>query len=72
MKILHYLMLNRGSVLTHGQICQNVYADYKDISTDSLYSVIKRLRKKMLDITQSDYIETVRDVGYRLSTKGGG
>jgi DNA-binding response OmpR family regulator len=69
MKILHYLLLNRGNVLTHGQIYRNVYDDYEDISADSLYSAIKRIRKKMRDITHTEYIETVRDVGYRMSIK---
>jgi len=70
MKILHYLMVNRGNVLQHGQICRKIYDD--DGGTfDSLYSAIKRLRKKILAAAQADYIETVRGVGYRLTTKGG-
>jgi DNA-binding response OmpR family regulator len=72
MKILHYLLLNRGNTLTHGQIFQNAYDADDDISTDGLYSAIKRLRKKMRDITHTDYIETVRDVGYRLSANSSG
>jgi two-component system phosphate regulon response regulator PhoB len=66
MKILHYMMINRGNVLGHSQICRNVYDDYDDISC--LYSAVKRLRKKIKDVAQADYIETVRDVGYRLIT----
>jgi DNA-binding response OmpR family regulator len=70
MRILHYLMLNRGITLNHEQIFQNTYNDYENVSADSLYSAIKRLRKKIRDVVQTDYIETVREVGYRLMTNG--
>jgi DNA-binding response OmpR family regulator len=69
MKILRYLMNNRGHIITHGQLIQYAFDYLDDVSHDSLYSAIKRIRKKMRDITQTDYIETVRDVGYRMSTK---
>ena len=70
MKLLHYLTINRGNVLSHRQIYQKINEDMWDEMTgDMIYSTIKRLRKKIRDITRIDYIETVRDVGYRLKSK---
>jgi DNA-binding response OmpR family regulator len=69
MKILHYMMVNRGLILGHEQILQNAYDDYDGKTNDCLYSAIKRLRKKIRNASETDYIETVRDVGYRFSNK---
>jgi DNA-binding response OmpR family regulator len=67
LRILHYLMINRGITIRHEQIFRNVYDDCDDVSLDSLYSAIKRLRKKIRDVANRDYIKTIRDVGYRLT-----
>ena len=70
MTILRYLMANRGIVLSHRQICRKLYdGEYDEASSSNLYNAMKRLRKKIRDTAQADYIETVRDVGYRLVTK---
>ncbi|MCL1819440.1 MAG: response regulator transcription factor [Oscillospiraceae bacterium] len=68
MKLMQYLMINRGNVLSHGMILQEVYNDDGEVSLDSLYSTVKRLRKKINDIAKFKYIQTVREVGYRLIT----
>jgi DNA-binding response OmpR family regulator len=70
MAIFHYLLLNRGITLTHEQFFQNVYDGNDRITTDGLYSAIKRLRKKIREVTQTEYIETVKNVGYCLWTEG--
>jgi DNA-binding response OmpR family regulator len=70
MRILHYMLLNRGIILGHDKFFQNAFADYEEASSNSLYSAIKRLRKKIKEVTQTDYIETVKAVGYRLLTRG--
>ena len=70
MKILHYLMVHHSLVLTYRQIYHTLYNDeYDELSPDIIYSTMKRLRKKMRAAVPFDYIETVRDVGYRLLTK---
>jgi DNA-binding response OmpR family regulator len=66
MRILYYMMLNRGIILGHENFFLNAYEDYEEATPDSLYSAIKRLRKKIKDATQTDYIETVKAIGYRL------
>ena len=71
-KILNYMMINRGNTLSHKQlysrINESVYGDY-EMTPDAVYNAIKRLRKKLKDVTQVEYIETVKDVGYRLKAK---
>lgn len=67
MDILHYLMINRGSILSHKQIFRKVFdGEYDEASSDVIYSTLKRLRKKIKEVSAVEYIETVRDVGYRL------
>jgi DNA-binding response OmpR family regulator len=66
MKIMHYMMINRGIILKHEQIYRNAYDDFDDRTPDSLYSAMKRLRRKIYEAVNTDYIETVRGVGYRL------
>ena len=69
MKIVQYLMMNRGNILSHEMILQEVYGDNDEASADTIYSAMKRLRKKIRDAGPFDYIQTVRGVGYRLVTK---
>jgi DNA-binding response OmpR family regulator len=67
MDIIYHLMINRGCFLSQKQLLQKIYGDvYDESSPDSIYSLIKRLRKKMKAVNQFDYIESIRDVGYRL------
>jgi len=69
MQILYYLMLNQGRILTHEQIQERVFPNVNtSISANNLYSFIKKLRRKIRTITDDDYIQTVRDVGYLLTT----
>jgi len=69
MKILRYLTINRGIILSHESI-YNVAKDnkYSELTPDSIYGAVKRMRKKIKEATQLDYIETKRDFGYRLRT----
>jgi len=68
MKVFYYLMANRGNILTHGKIQDYICYDDDKITTDNLYNIVKRLRKKIRDISgQTEYIETVKDIGYRIS-----
>ena len=70
MKIFYYLLVNRGNILTHKQIQDYIwYDENNEITPDNLYNIIKRLRNKIRSISNKvEYIETLRDVGYRIST----
>lgn len=63
-KLLEYLMLNKGIALTREQLMKNVWGYEYFEDTRSVDTYIKRLRKSLKDA--SDYIVTVRGVGYRL------
>lgn len=64
--ILHYLIINKGIVLSYGQVFRHVWGDgYEDNSRQSLRNQISRLRGKLqIYPEQPDYIRTVRGVGY--------
>jgi len=71
--MLHYFMNNRGFVLSAEQIYSHVWgnerAEYVD---EAVRSAIKRLRKKICgQEADTAFIETVREVGYRLPAKFG-
>jgi len=68
LQILYYLMLNQGRVITHEQIQKKIWPNESSVSSENLYAYMKRLRKKIRAVANDSYIETVRDVGYRLST----
>ena len=66
--LLYVLMTNPGVALTYKQIYGHVWGDeYEDTDREMLRSAIKRLRIKLkIDPSESEYIETVREVGYRF------
>ena len=72
MRILQFMLINRGNVLSHrqlySQINDNINGEY-EMTPDAIYNAIKRLRKKIKDITQIEYIETVKEAGYRFRTR---
>lgn len=66
--ILHYLMINRGQVLSYRQISRHVWKEeYDENSPDIIWSVVKRMRKKLREtMLKYEYIENVRGIGYRF------
>ena len=66
--LLHFLMVNYGIVMTYTQIYKRVWGgDYIESEHYVLWNVVKRVRGKLKDAPGGiDYIETVRDYGYRF------
>jgi DNA-binding response OmpR family regulator len=65
--VLYYLMNNRGCVLTFEQIYNYVWNDEnEEVAHTAVKNTIQRIRHK-IDIN-SNIIENVRGVGYRLPT----
>ncbi|MBF8982371.1 response regulator transcription factor [Lutibacter sp. B2] len=66
-ELLVYMFKNEGQALTREQILNGVwgYDYFGDLRTVDTH--IKRLRSKLKD--KSDYIQTVRSVGYRFEVK---
>ena len=68
--LLQYLVLNRGKVLTRQQLYEHIWGNILDDQYDSNFIDvhIKNLRKKLNAHAPSPWLETVRGVGYRIST----
>jgi len=63
-RILHYLARHPGWVFTRQQIVDAVHGDDYPVTDRSIDVQIAGLRKKLGDF--SEYIETVRGIGYRM------
>jgi two-component system phosphate regulon response regulator PhoB len=63
-KLLHTLMQRRGRVQTRELLLQDVWDIRADVTTRTVDTHVRRLREKLGP--SSDYIETIRGVGYRF------
>jgi DNA-binding response OmpR family regulator len=68
--LLQYLVLNHDKVLTRQQLYEHIWGNILDDQYDSNFIDvhIKNLRKKLNHYAPSPWLETVRGVGYRVST----
>ena len=66
--ILSYLVLNRNRVLTRLQLTEHVWGHLADSGFDSNFidAHIKNLRKKLGAYAETDWLETVRGLGYKV------
>ncbi|NMC41944.1 MAG: response regulator transcription factor, partial [Bacteroidales bacterium] len=68
--LLLYLVLNHDKVLTRQQLYEHIWGNILDDQYDSNFIDvhIKNLRKKLNAHAPSPWLETVRGVGYRVTT----
>lgn len=67
MNVFRCLTVNRGNVVSRTQLYNQIKNHSPDEPTPySVYNTVKRLRRKLYRATQIEYIETVRNFGYRL------
>jgi DNA-binding response OmpR family regulator len=66
--LLHYLMLNKGVVLTRDQLLNNVWDYDFDGGTNAVDVYIRFLRTKIDDAFNIKLISTVRGVGYKINS----
>jgi DNA-binding response OmpR family regulator len=66
--LLLYMISNKGKTLTRESIAEHLWGSNIDLvdSFDFIYSHIKNLRKKLLELGAKDYIQTVYGIGYRF------
>lgn len=66
--LLSYLFLHRNRVLTRMQLSEHIWGTYSDDDYDSNYIDvhIKNIRKKLNAYGPSEWLETVRGVGYKI------
>ncbi|MBK8362615.1 MAG: response regulator transcription factor [Bacteroidetes bacterium] len=67
--ILHYMALHKNRVITRMQLTEHIWGDVLEEDYESNYIDVhmKNLRKKLSAYGNSDFIETVRGIGYRLN-----
>ena len=65
-KVLEYLMLNAGKVLSKSELTEHIYEDDSERDSNVLEVIIGRLRRKLDPTRELDPIETIRGRGYRL------
>lgn len=69
--LLHYLVINQNKVLARHQLYEHIWGNTLDDQYDSNFIDvhIKNLRKKLNAHAPTPWLETVRGVGYRVSTE---
>jgi len=66
-KLLLIFIQHRGEIISRQQILSRIWDDAGDFVNDNTLSVyVKRLRKKLGDSEESQLIQTVRGIGYRM------
>ncbi len=68
--LLQYLVLNKDKVLTRQQLYEHIWGNILDDQYDSNFIDvhIKNLRKKLNNYSSTPWLETVRGIGYRITT----
>ncbi|MEZ0006674.1 two-component system OmpR family response regulator [Flavobacterium sp. 28YEA47A] len=68
--IFQYLVLNKNRVITRLQLTEHVWGDVLEISSDSNFIDVhvRNLRKKLDKHASIEWFETVRNVGYRITS----
>ncbi len=64
--LLELLLRNKGQVLTRDQILEHCWGYDFDSFSNIVDVYIKRVRKKLKNISNEEFIKTVRGVGYTL------
>lgn len=66
--LLSYLLLHKNRVLTRIQLSEHIWGNFVDDDYDSNYidAHIKNIRKKLNIYAPTEWLETVRGVGYRI------
>lgn len=62
-RVLAYLMMHQGRIVSRTELTEHLYDQDFDRDSNTIEVFIGRLRKKL----QSDVIETVRGLGYRVT-----
>ncbi len=66
-KFLLIFLNHRGQMLTRRQILEHIWDEAGDFVNDNTLSVyVGRLRRKLGDTAEGEFIQTVRGTGYRL------
>ncbi|WP_423146934.1 response regulator transcription factor [Rubrolithibacter danxiaensis] len=66
--LLSYLLLHKNRPLTRSQLSEHIWGNFADDDNDSNYidAHIKNIRKKLGTYGPTEWLETVRGVGYKI------
>lgn len=67
--ILKLLMKSPTQVITKSQLLERIQEDTQDCTENSLKMHISNLRKKLREVSQTDYIEAVWGIGFKLKAE---
>jgi DNA-binding response OmpR family regulator len=67
--MLLYFIANKGKVIAKTALAEHLWGDEMDMhdNFDFIYSHIKNLRKKILDVTSNDYLKSIYGIGYKFT-----
>lgn len=63
--LLHILVESRGTIVEHDTIYSYVWGTNKDVRSDSLRSLVRRLRRKL----DEDIIKSIVGIGYKIDAE---
>jgi len=66
--MLLYFIANKGKVISKNAIAEHLWGDEIDMidSFDFIYTHIKNLRKKLMEVTGTDFFSSIYGVGYKF------
>lgn len=64
--IVSMLAAEPGRIFSREQLMSAIYHDHRIVSDRTIDSHVKKLRKKLSEVTDSDFIHSVYGVGYKL------
>lgn len=66
--MLLYFIANKGRVISKNAIAEHLWGDEMDMldSFDFIYTHIKNLRKKLMELSGKDFFTTIYGVGYKF------
>ncbi|UKJ07179.1 response regulator transcription factor [Solitalea lacus] len=69
--LLSYLLLHKNRPLTRMQLSEHIWGNFADDDYDSNYidATIKNIRKKLGAFAPTEWLETIRGVGYKIKYK---
>jgi DNA-binding response OmpR family regulator len=67
--MLLYFIANKGKVISKNAIAEHLWGDEMDMldSFDFIYTHIKNLRRKLLELSGRDFFATIYGVGYKFA-----
>lgn len=67
--VLHFLASRPGRVFSRDALIEHVWRDGRHVDSRTIDSLISRLRRKLEQEAESDFIQTVWGAGYRFKEK---